>query len=145
MYKQHTDKLLKNHHAYRCFCSPERLDNLARERSALGLATNYDRSCLGISPEESGERASKGEGHVIRLQAPVEYPEYNDLVYGKVGSEKKQRKSPKYFEDPILVKSDGSPTYHLANVVDDHHMKITHVIRGVVSSILKSPNVDLIE
>ncbi|MCJ1247406.1 Glutamate--tRNA ligase mitochondrial [Trapelia coarctata] len=131
LYKQHADKLLANHHAYRCFCSPERLDTLARERSALGLATHYDRICLGISQDEANERGSKGEAHVIRLKAPTEYPEYNDLVYGKVGSEKLQRKGQNYFEDTILVKSDGWPTYHLANVVDDHHMKITHVIRGV--------------
>lgn len=145
LYREHAAKLLENHHAYRCFCSPERLDNLARERSALGLATNYDRSCLGISADESSERADRGEAHVVRLKAPMEYPEYNDLVYGKVGGEKKQRKSLNYFEDPILVKSDGSPTYHLANVVDDHHMKITHVIRGGVSPIPRPSNADLIE
>jgi len=144
LYKQHADKLLEAHHAYRCFCSPERLDNLARERSALGLATNYDRICLGISQDESNERASKGEAHVIRLKVPMEYPVYNDLVYGRVGSDKKQRISLNYFEDPILVKSDGWPTYHLANVVDDHHMKITHVIRGVVSSSPKSSLAGLI-
>ena len=63
---------------------------------------------------------------------------YYDLVYGRVGGDKKQRKNLNYFEDPVLVKSDGSPTYHLANVVDDHHMKITHVIRGVVSANPKS-------
>lgn len=90
-----------------------------------------------IVAEESEERASQGEAHVIRLRMPDRPPEYVDLVYGKVG---KQRlgslgaASPGglAFEDLILLKSDGLPTYHLANVVDDYHMKITHVIRATV-------------
>ncbi|KAL8832440.1 MAG: hypothetical protein Q9191_000260 [Dirinaria sp. TL-2023a] len=85
--------------------------------------------------EESEERAGKGETHVIRLKTPIRPPEYLDLVYGKVGKQKLgsvAAASPGglAFEDPILLKSDGLPTYHLASVVDDHYMKITHVIRA---------------
>ena len=94
---------------------------------------------MSVSAEESDQRAHNGELHVIRLVTPAQYPEYNDLVYGLVGRLKGERRgiiNQNSFEDPILIKSDGSPTYHLANVVDDHHMKITHVIRGVVSTAL---------
>ncbi len=75
---------------------------------------------------------------MIRFMVPSVYPQYTDLVYGKVRNRQDQnRKAQLYpsFEDPILIKSDGFPTYHLANVVDDHHMKITHVVRGAVSKV----------
>jgi glutamyl-tRNA synthetase len=106
------------------------------QRTKLGLPADYDRTCAHIPPEESADRASKGEAHVIRLKMPPVAPALNDLVYGKVRSRQDQsRKAQLYpaFEDPIMLKSDGFPTYHLANVVDDHHMNITHVIRGAVS------------
>ncbi|MCJ1431250.1 Glutamate--tRNA ligase mitochondrial [Xylographa pallens] len=134
LYKEHAAKLLKSRHAYRCFCTQERLDSLATERNKLGLPTYYDRTCLSITEDESDERAHHAEPHVVRLVTPAQYPAYNDLVYGVVGKPKGQRlgrPNQNGFEDPVLMKSDGSPTYHLANVVDDHHMKITHVIRGV--------------
>ena len=79
----------------------------------------------------------KGELHIVRLRVPEIYPKFNDLVYGSVGRQNQKSPLLKYgeptYEDPILIKSDGMPTYHLANVVDDHLMKITHVIRAVVS------------
>jgi glutamyl-tRNA synthetase len=114
------------------------LDSLAKERTALGLPAHYDRSCFGISSSKSSERAAKGEKYVVRLKTPKSYPEYFDLVYGRVGRPKAASRIPTVFDDPVLLKSDGSPTYHLANVVDDYNMKITHVIRGVVGgAILK--------
>lgn len=79
---------------------------------------------------------SVGEPHVIRLKVPDETPTFNDIVYGTVGqsNEKRlQRPDDNAFEDPILIKSDGQPTYHLANVVDDHYMEISHVIRATVN------------
>ncbi|KAJ9638773.1 Glutamate--tRNA ligase mitochondrial [Coniosporium tulheliwenetii] len=131
LYQSHAHKLLDSGHAYRCFCSAERLHQLAEQRAALGVATDYDRTCASIPKDESDERAAKGEQHVIRLLVPEDYPEFNDLVYGHVGRGKKKRRQDMVaYEDPILLKTDGLPTYHLANVVDDHHMKITHVIRG---------------
>lgn len=73
---------------------------------------------------------SRGEGHVVRLKVPEVYPDYTDLVYGSLKTSRSSRLNS--YDDPVLLKSDGLPTYHLANVVDDHHMRITHVIRAVV-------------
>lgn len=136
LYLEHSQKLLQSRHAYRCFCSSEKLNKLARRRASLGLPSDYDRTCEGIPPERSDERASAGEAFVIRLRVPLEPPEYVDLVYGLVGkpshNKKAQNLGEGLYEDPVLLKSDGLPTYHLANVVDDHHMQITHVVRAVV-------------
>ena len=131
LYRQHAHELLENGHAYRCFCSTERLNALAEQRHKLGIATDYDRTCAGVPKEESDDRASKGEAHTIRLKVPDQYPTYSDLIYGVFKPLKRRgHVTEAAYEDPILLKSDGLPTYHLANVVDDHHMKITHVIRG---------------
>ena len=137
MYLEHAVQLLNSGHAYRCFCSAERLDDLAKQRNKLGLPVDYDRSCAGIAKAEADERAVKGQPHVIRLKVPDAPPQYTDLVYGVVGQRRKTEKPQSHraqpsYEDPILIKSDGLPTYHLANVVDDHHMEITHVIRAAV-------------
>lgn len=86
------------------------------------------------------ERASKGEAHVIRLDVPTVPPQYVDLVYGAVGKRKGNQgltsSGERLHDDSILIKTDGLPTYHLANVVDDHYMEITHVIRASVSWIV---------
>ncbi|KAJ5785466.1 uncharacterized protein N7503_010678 [Penicillium pulvis] len=133
LYRSHADDLISNGHAYRCFCSSERLDSHARHRSSAGLPPGYDRKCADISSEESDDRAHKGEAHVVRLKVEG-YPMFNDLVYGKTGQNKPNNNKldfiDRVYDDPILIKSDGHPTYHLANVVDDHCMEITHVIRG---------------
>ncbi|KAF2000936.1 glutamyl-tRNA synthetase-like protein [Amniculicola lignicola CBS 123094] len=129
MYQEHARKLLDTGHGYRCFCSTTRLNELAQHRHALGVATDYDRRCGGIPKEESDDRASRGEHHVVRLKVDS-YPKYEDLIYGTFTPLKQWRRGEDVYEDPILLKSDGLPTYHLANVVDDHYMKITHVIRG---------------
>ncbi|KAL8881488.1 MAG: hypothetical protein Q9198_001323 [Flavoplaca austrocitrina] len=134
LYQEHAKKLLKSGHAYRCFCSPEKLKELARRRASLGLPSDYDRTCDGIPRDQSEERASAGDPFVIRLRVPSEPPEYIDLVYGLVGKPnqnmKAQNMGETLYEDPVLLKTDGLPTYHLANVVDDRHMDITHVIRA---------------
>ncbi|KAF9892515.1 Glutamate--tRNA ligase mitochondrial [Aspergillus nanangensis] len=132
IYRSHTHDLIDGGHAYRCFCSADRLDSVARHRSQAGLPPGYDRKCADISAEESEDRASKGEAHVVRLKVDG-YPMFNDLVYGKTGQNRPPKKLDlidRVYDDPILLKSDGHPTYHLANVVDDHLMEITHVIRG---------------
>jgi glutamyl-tRNA synthetase len=134
IYRTHTHGLINDGHAYRCFCSAERLDTHARHRSQAGLAPGYDRKCAELSPEESEERAAKGESHVVRLKVEG-YPAFEDLVYGKTGQNRSPNKLDlieRVYDDPILLKSDGHPTYHLANVVDDHLMEVTHVIRGTV-------------
>lgn len=138
MYREHATQLLESGHAYRCFCSAKRLKNLAQQRVKLGLPSDYDRACASLSEEESDERAFKKESHVIRLKIPDEPPYFTDLVYGIVGQRGGAIRRPHLqqakgaYDDPILLKSDGRPTYHLANVVDDHHMGITHVIRAAV-------------
>ncbi|KAL2829225.1 hypothetical protein BDW59DRAFT_142338 [Aspergillus cavernicola] len=132
IYKSHTHDLINNGHAYRCFCPTTRLDAFARGRNRLGLPPGYDRKCADISPEESEERAAKGDPHIVRLKVD-DYPVFEDLIYGKMGQNRSSNKLDlidRIYDDPILVKTDGYPTYHLANVVDDHLMKITHVIRG---------------
>jgi glutamyl-tRNA synthetase len=132
IYKEHAKQLLDSGNAYRCFCSSERLNALAEHKHKLGLATDYDRTCASIPKEESDDRAHKGESHTIRLKVPDQYPAYKDLIYGSFKPLKKRgHVTESSYEDPILLKSDGLPTYHLANVVDDHLMKITHVIRGL--------------
>ena len=88
--------------------------------------------CFNVPKEEADARAAEGQRHVIRLKAPAVYPPYQDIVYGLVGNERPALQTIPAFDDPILIKSDGQPTYHLANVVDDHHMRISHVIRAVV-------------
>ncbi|GAM35037.1 hypothetical protein TCE0_015r03026 [Talaromyces pinophilus] len=134
LYHKHANDLVHSGHAYRCFCSAERLDTLARQRNQAGLPLGYDRQCVDISAEEAEERATEGETHVVRLKAD-EYPKFKDFVFGMTGQNQDGQKKflktmNRVYDDPILLKSDGNPTYHLANVVDDHHMKITHVIRG---------------
>lgn len=109
---------------------------MARHRNEAGLPSGYDRHCIDVLPEESEDRAAKGEAHVVRLKADG-YPTFHDLVYGATGQNRTGGKRrldfiDRVYDDPILLKSDGHPTYHLANVVDDHKMKITHVIRGTV-------------
>lgn len=142
IYRDHAEQLLESRNAYRCFCLPARLHTLAEHRSKLGLPPDYDRTCAHIRKDESDERAAKGEAHVIRLKVPDTYPVLSDLVYGRMrqrgDSKSRNYKARTSFDDPILLKSDGFPTYHLANVVDDHLMKISHVIRGAVSG--SSPN-----
>lgn len=142
LYRSHAEQLISTGHAYRCFCSAERLDALARHRNQAGLPIGYDRKCFDISHDESEERAAKGEPYVVRLKADG-YPLFDDLVYGKTGHNRAGGKKhldfiDRVYEDPILLKSDGHPTYHLANVVDDHTMKITHVIRGTVRNPLRT-------
>ena len=108
------------------------------ERTKQGLSSDYDRTCANIASDEADERSAKGEPHIIRLKMPNVAPIYHDSVYGTVGQQKKTKearslRAQSSYEDPVLIKSDGLPTYHLANVVDDHYMEITHVIRAVVS------------
>lgn len=132
IYREHAERLLDTGRAYRCFCTPERLYSLAQERHKFGLPADYDRHCTHVSKEESDDRASKGEAHVVRLLSPEVYPQFTDIVHGRIRNPVINSKAKLYpaWSDPILLKSDGFPTYHLANVIDDHLMHITHVIRG---------------
>jgi glutamyl-tRNA synthetase len=126
IYKLHAEKLLESGAAYRCFCSPTRLANLREAQARAGVAHPiYDRACTRISQDVSASRAASGESHVIRMRVPTNGSStVNDIILGDVTF------SHAGVDDQILIKSDGYPTYHLASVVDDHLMKISHVIRG---------------
>lgn len=125
MYREAAQNLLENGHAYRCFCTAERLDVMREQQVAAKKAPMYDRHCCNLSDAEIEEKMAAGLPYVVRLKIPYEKPiQFDDLVRGKVTFD------PHLIDDQILLKSDGFPTYHLANVVDDHYMKITHVIRG---------------
>ncbi|KAF9192855.1 Glutamyl-tRNA synthetase [Haplosporangium sp. Z 767] len=124
IYREHADTLIKHDHAYRCFCTPERLSLVRLEAQKAGRTASYDRKCTMLSKHESQERADKGESFVVRMKVPEGKTVIQDEVHGKVEFMNKE------VDDSVLMKSDGYPTYHLANVVDDHIMGITHVIRG---------------
>lgn len=122
IYRKYANEIVQSSKAYRCFCSADRLDKLARRRNELGLPLGYDRKCVELSAHEAEDRAARVP-YVIRLKA----------AYDGIGSNPKAVtpvQEQEVFNDPILLKSDGHPTYHFANVVDDHLMQITHVIRG---------------
>jgi len=122
IYREHAERLLDDGHAYRCFCTKERLDEMRRRQ---GADTGYDRHCRDIDPAESAARAQAGETFVVRMKVPLGGEcELQDLLRGRF------TKDWASVDDQILLKSDGFPTYHLANVVDDHLMGVTHVIRG---------------
>ncbi len=126
IYRAHAQRLLDSGAAYRCFCSRERLDALRREQQAAKVEhPGYDRHCRGLDPAESSARAAAGEAHVVRLAVPDDGEVVvHDGLRGEVHFGVAQ------IDEQVLVKTDGFPTYHLANVVDDHLMGVTHVIRG---------------
>lgn len=132
IYKEHVDQLLESGHAYRCFCSKERMDSLRESAKLLQPPTTvtYDRKCYHLSPEEVQQKLDDGESFVVRFKTPQVFPKFNDLLHGEVNIQPQVNNFDVRYDDQVLMKSDGLPTYHFANVVDDHLMKITHVIRG---------------
>ncbi|MBD5558833.1 MAG: glutamate--tRNA ligase [Clostridia bacterium] len=125
LYRKYAEELVEKGAAYYCFCTPERLDALREEARAKGEQFKYDKCCAKLSPEEVRDNLEAGMPYVIRQNVPTEgATSYNDLIYGEVSVPNAD------MEDNVLLKSDGYPTYNLANVVDDHLMGITHVIRG---------------
>jgi len=124
LYQRHAQELIDKDAAYYCFCSKERLAVLRAEQEARHELTRYDRHCRFIPAEEAAERA-KNEPHVIRLKVPDEGTlAIEDLVHGHIEWQANT------IEDQVILKSDGFPTYHLAVVIDDHEMGITHIMRG---------------
>jgi len=125
IYSEHTDKLIKNRDAYYWFCTKERLDALRDEQRSRGEQTLYDKHCLNLTDEEVKRSIAEGKPFVIRLNVKHgKKVKIHDLIRGVVEFDTS------LIDDQVLIKSDGFPTYHLANVVDDHLMKITHTIRG---------------
>ena len=122
IYKEYAEKLVELGGAYYCFCTPERIETLKDDAGNM----RYDKHCLKLSKEEIKQKIANGEPYVIRQNVPLEGKgSYIDLVYGEISVDYKD------IEDGILIKSDGMPTYNFANVIDDHLMGITHVIRGI--------------
>jgi glutamyl-tRNA synthetase len=125
VYKKYVEELIEKGHAYYCFCTSARLDEMRQTQEKSHVAPMYDGLCKGIPLAEAKIRVANGEKYVVRLNVPEEgTTTFHDVVRGDISFENK------LIDDQVLLKSDGFPTYHLAVVVDDHLMKITHVIRG---------------
>lgn len=125
IYKKYVDELIEKGHAYYCFCSKDRLDKLRDEQKVKGLVPKYDGFCKNIPLEEAKKRVENGEEHVVRLKLPHDVDiKFHDLVRGDIVINTND------IDDQVLLKSDGFPTYHMAVVVDDHLMKVTHIVRG---------------
>ncbi len=125
IYQKHAQELLNKGHAYYCFCTKDRLTQIREEQQKNGKMPMYDKHCRDLDPEESARRASSGEPHVIRMKIPNnEKVVVHDLIRGNIEFDSS------VIDDQVIIKGDGFPTYHLAVVVDDHLMEITHVVRG---------------
>ncbi len=125
IYKQYAEELVEKGHAYYCFCTKERLEELRQKQEALKIPSKYDSRCASLSKEEVRARIEAGEPYVIRQKIPKEgSTSFSDAVFGTITAPNDT------LDDQILLKSDGMPTYNFANVVDDHLMGITHVVRG---------------
>jgi len=125
IYQKYVQELVEKDHAYYCFCSQERLQQVREERKAQKLPPMYDGHCRDLSKEEVEKKLADKVPFVIRMKIPKEgFTEFDDLVYGHIKIKNE------LIDDQVIMKSDGYPTYHFANVVDDYLMKISHVIRG---------------
>lgn len=125
LYLEYAKKLVEKDEAYYCFCSKERLELLRLNSEALKRPFKYDKHCLHLSKEEIEEKIAQGVPYVIRQNNPTTgVTTFDDVIYGKISVDNSE------LEDMILIKSDGLPTYNFANVIDDHLMGITHVVRG---------------
>ena len=125
IYKEYAEKLVELGGAYYCFCDKDRLSELKAVQEASGVNPMYDRHCRNLSPEEVKEKLAAGTPYVIRQKIPLEgSTTFSDVLYGDITVENST------LDDQILLKTDGLPTYNFANVVDDHLMGITHVVRG---------------
>jgi len=125
IYHDHVQRLVAEGHAYPCFCSRERLAEVRLDRQRSGAGSGYDRKCRDIPPEEARKRVDSGEEFTVRMKVPLEGScSFEDLLRGTI------EKDWASIDDQVILKADGFPTYHLAVVVDDHLMRISHIIRG---------------
>ncbi len=125
IYKKYALELVSSGHAYYCFCTKERLEELRKKQIQEKTLPGYDRRCRNLSSEEVDQRLNQKEPNVIRMKIPDgEEIIFNDMVRGEI------RTNSITLDDQVLLKSDGFPTYHLAVVVDDHLMEVTHIIRA---------------
>ncbi|MBQ5781819.1 MAG: glutamate--tRNA ligase, partial [Oscillospiraceae bacterium] len=125
LYKDYVEQLIESGHAYRCFCTKERLEEVNKIKAASGQPTGYDKHCRHLSKEEIEANLAAGVPYVVRQRIPDEgKTSFDDMVYGTIEVDNSE------LDDQVLVKQDGMPTYNFANVVDDHLMEINPVIRG---------------
>lgn len=125
IYQKYAKQLVEEDHAYYCFCTPERLNQVREDMQKAGKPPMYDKYCCNLEQEIINKKLEAGEKYVIRLKVPENQTiMVNDLIRGEI------RFNSNDVDDQVLLKSDGFPTYHLAVVIDDHLMEITHVIRG---------------
>lgn len=126
LYKKYAYELVEKGEAYYCFCDSERLERIRKIQTENKMAPGYDRNCRHLTAEEIKENLDAKKPYVIRLKVPMEgVTKFHDHLLGDI-----EWKNEDISPDPVLLKSDGFPTYHLANIVDDHFMKITHVMRA---------------
>lgn len=124
-YQKWAEELITRGHAFHCFCTPERLEQVRQEQQKNKQNPRYDGTCRHIPLEEARRRAAAGEKHIIRFKMPRDgQTSAVDIMRGEITWDNKE------LDDSVLIKSDGLPTYHLAAIADDYEMKITHVIRG---------------
>jgi glutamyl-tRNA synthetase len=125
LYHRYTQLLLDRGYAYKCFCTPQRLEELREEQRKTHRYAGYDRHCRDLTPQDVAAKEAEGCSYVVRLKTPLEgETTFHDVLRGTTTVNNET------LEDIILIKSDGFPTYHLANVVDDHLMEISHIMRG---------------
>ncbi len=125
LYQAAAERLVEQGDAYYCYCSPERLEELRSEQVKRKQPPGYDRLCRDLTLQERAKKEAEGIKPVVRFKVPLTgQTSYNDVIWGQVTFDNST------LDDFVLLKSDGYPTYHLANVVDDHAMEISHVIRG---------------
>ena len=125
LYEQYAGRLMAQDLAYKCYCSPDRLAAMREEQREKKQSVGYDRHCRYLTADEQAGYEVEGITPVIRLKAPLEgQTSFHDVLYGDITVENQT------LDDLVLLKSDGFPTYHLAYVVDDHLMEITHIMRG---------------
>ncbi|HEX2990336.1 MAG TPA: glutamate--tRNA ligase, partial [Anaerolineales bacterium] len=126
IYQQYARELVEKGHAYPCFCTPERLQQMRKEQETRKVErVRYDGLCRQLEPDEAARRVTAGEKYTIRFKMPQDgSTTAHDHIRGDITVENQ------YLDDYVIVKSDGLPTYHLAAMVDDHEMKITHVLRS---------------
>lgn len=125
LYHEAAERLVSQGYAYYCYCSPARLDAMRIEQARRQQPPGYDRTCRDLSPQEQAQKKAKGITPVVRFKTPLNgQTRFRDLIWGEMVFENST------IDDLVLLKSDSYPTYHLANVVDDHEMRISHVIRA---------------
>lgn len=125
LYQPYVQQLIDDGHAFKCYCTPERLDLMRKAQRQAGQATKYDGRCMRLSDEERAQHEKDGTPHVVRMKIPTEGDcTFHDGVHGEVSIPYEG------IDMQVLLKADGMPTYHMANVIDDHLMGITHVARG---------------